>query len=115
MKLLPVGGGNGVVKLFAVNERETIVLGFAMDVAAGRMHTQLDESGMRADLDITEEDVEDFTRYFHSVIGNRTVELVIDGVEPVNCEVVIPVNILPQAPEEAVAQALERFRQSKAV
>lgn len=113
MTLLPVGGGNGIVKLIALSARETIILAFVMDVAAGRVHTLLNESGMRADIQITEEDVEDFTRYFHSVVGNRTVELSIDGVEPVNCEVVIPVNIIPRAPEEAVAQALEQFRQTK--
>jgi hypothetical protein len=33
--------------------------------------------------------------------------------EPVDCEVVIPVNIIPRAPEEAVAHALEQFRRSR--
>lgn len=49
-------------------------------------------------MEIAEQDIEDFTRYFHSVIGNGTVELRIKGVEPVDCEVVIPVNIIPQVP-----------------
>ena len=57
--------------------------------------------------------VEDYARYFHSVVGNRIVELTIEGVEPVDCEVVIPINIIPRAPEEAVTQALEQFRQFK--
>ena len=37
-------------------------------------------------------------------------DILIAGVEPVDCEVVIPVNIIPQVPEEAVQRALEQFR-----
>lgn len=113
MTLLPLESGGGVVKFIALSARETIVLVFAMDVANGRMHTVLKEGGMRSGVKITEEDVEDYTRYFHSVIGNRIVELVIEGAELIDCEVVIPVNIFPRAPEEAVAQALEQFRRSR--
>jgi hypothetical protein len=68
---------------------------------------------MREGVDITEQDIEDYTRYFHSVVANRIVELTINGAEPVDCDVVIPVNIIPRAPEEAVAQVLEQFRRSK--
>ncbi|AJX17092.1 hypothetical protein BW23_1164 [Burkholderia ubonensis MSMB22] len=113
MTLLPTESGEGVVKFIALSARGTIVLSFAMDVANGRMHTLLNEGGMRAGVEIEEEDVEDYTRYFHSVVGNRIVELTIEGAEPVDCEVVIPVNIIPRAPEEAVAQALDHFRRSK--
>lgn len=113
MTLLPTGSGDGVVKLIALSARGTIVLAFAMDVANGRVHTLLNEGGMRTGVEIAEEDIEDHTRYFHSVVGNRVVELIIEGAEPVDCEVVIPVNIIPRAPEEAVAQALEHFRRSK--
>lgn len=113
MRLLPAASGDGVVKLIALNDRKTIVLAFLMDVANGRMQTLLNESGIRQSDDITEQDVEDFTRYFHSVIGNGIVELTIVGVEPVDCEEVIPVNVIPQAPEEAVTQALEQFRRTR--
>lgn len=113
MTLLPMGSGDGVVKLFALSSRGTIVLVYAMDVVNGRMHTVLNEGGMRDGVEISEEDIEDYTRYFHSVVANRTVELRIEGAEPVNCEVVIPVNIIPKAPEEAVTQALDQFRRSK--
>jgi hypothetical protein len=113
MTLLPMESGDGVVKLIALSARGTIVLAFAMDVAKGRMHTLLNEGGIRAGVEIAEQDVEDYTRYFHSVVGNSIVELAIEGAEPVDCEVVIPVNIIPRAPEEAVAQALEQFRRSK--
>ena len=114
MTLLPVESRGGKLKLIALNERQTILLSFLMDVPAGHMHSVLKESGMRDGEGITEEDVEDFTRYFHSVIANGHIELRIDGVEPVACEVVIPVNIIPQAPEKAVGEALKRFRQAKA-
>jgi hypothetical protein len=113
MTLLPIESGDGVVKLIALSTRGTIVLAFSMDVAKGRVHTLLNKGGMRAGVEIVEEDVEDYTRYFHSVVGNRIVELTIEGAEPVDCEVVIPVNIIPQAPEEAVARALEQFRRAK--
>ncbi len=113
MTLLPMESGNGVVKLIALSARGTIVLAFSMDVANGHVHTLLNEGGMRDGVEIAEEDVEDYTRYFHSVVGNRIVELTIEGAEPVDCEVVIPVNIIPQAPEDAVARALEQFRRSK--
>lgn len=114
MTLLPTASGDGTVQLIALNDRNTIVLAFLMDVAAGQMHTLLKESGIRQGDDATEQDVEDFTRYFHSVIGNRIVELSIESAEPVDCEVVIPVNIIPRAPEEAVVQALDQFRRAKA-
>ena len=113
MTLLPTECGEGVVKFIALSARGTIVLSFAMDVVRGRMHTLLNEGGILAGVEISEEDVEDYTRYFHSVVGNRIVELTVDGAEPVDCEVVMPVNIIPRAPDEAVAQALEHFRQSK--
>lgn len=115
MTLLPVDSGDGVVRFVTLSSRGTIVLAFAMDVANGRLHTLLKECGFRQGAEIIEQDVEDFTRYFHSVVGNGTVELRIEGgVEPVDCEVVIPVNIIPQAPEEAVQRALEQFRRSQA-
>lgn len=114
MKLMPTECGDGVLKFILLSARSTILLAFAMDVANGRIHTLLDESGIRDGSDFGEEDVEDFTRYFHSVVANRTVELTIDGAEPVDCDVVIPINIIPRIPEEAVAQALIEFRLRKA-
>ena len=52
-----------------------------MDFTNGRMRTKLD-GGSLVDVDeITEQDGQDFTRYFHSFIANRTVELTIPGAE----------------------------------
>jgi hypothetical protein len=113
MPFLVEGSGEGVLFYMAYNQRQTILLRFAIDVANGHVHTQLAESGMVDPEHATERDVEDFTRYFHSVIGNRTVELSVQGAEPVDCDVVIPVNIIPQVPEAAVARALNAFRRRK--
>jgi hypothetical protein len=113
MRLLPIESGDGVVKLVVLNTENTIALVFAMDVAKGHVHALLNEGGIREGTDIAEQDIEDYTRYFHSVIGNRIVELTIEGAEPVDCDIVIPVNIIPRAPEEAVQDALEQFRRSK--
>jgi Methylamine utilization protein MauJ len=114
MTLLPIDCADGVLRFVTLSSRGTIVLTFVMDVANGRLHTLLKECGFRQGAEITEQDIEDFTRYFHSVIGNGRVELRIKGgVEPVDCEVVIPVNIIPQAPEEAVQRALEQFRRNR--
>ena len=115
MRLAAEGYGPGVVTFLAVNERETVSLRFAVDIANGRVHTMLEDGGVTDQFnEVTEADVEHYTRYFHSVVGNALVELCIDGVDPVPCEVVIPLNIIPQAPEKMVALALEQFRQRTA-
>jgi len=104
----------GVLALLVINDRETVCLRFALDVASGRVHTMLDEGGITNQIDkVTEEDVEHYTRYFHSVVGNGLVELCINGLDPVPCEIVIPVNIIPQLPEKMVALELAKFREKK--
>jgi hypothetical protein len=110
MTLIPQETMPGVVKFIALNSRKSIVLVFAMDVPNGRMHTVLNEGGIVTGVQTTQVDVEDYTRYFHSVLGNRTVELSIEGVDPVPCEIVIPCNIIPQDPEQAVVEAIAEFQ-----
>lgn len=108
------GYGPGLLTFLANNERKTLFLRFALDIANGRLHTRLEEGGITEQFnEVTEAELEHYTRYFHSVVGNALVELCIEGLDPVPCEVVIPVNIIPQAPEEMVALALEQFRQRK--
>lgn len=115
MKLAAEGYAPGVLAFLAISERETVFLRFAVDFANGRVHTLLEEGGVSEQFnEVTEAEVEHYTRYFHSVVGNALVELSIDGVDPVPCEVVIPVNIIPQAPEEMVTKALEQFRKRRA-
>lgn len=111
MRFLAEGYGPGVVTFLAINERKTVFLRFALDVANGRVHTMLEDGGVSDQFgEVAETDVEHYTRYFHSAVGNALVELCIEGLDPVPCEIVIPVNIIPQAPEKMVALALDQFR-----
>ena len=114
MELFAEGAGPGVIQFLAHNERKTLFLRFALDIANGRLHTLLEDGGMSEQFNhVAEAELEHYTRYFHSVVGNAQVELCIDDVDPVPCEVVIPVNIIPQAPEKMVSLALEQFRRKK--
>jgi hypothetical protein len=115
MRLFAEGYGPGIVSFLAVSRRETVLLRFAADFANGRIHTLLEECGVTDRFnEVTESEVEHFTRYFHSVVANSLVELCIEGFDPVPCEIVIPVNIIPQDPEKMVAAALEQFRRRAA-
>jgi hypothetical protein len=51
-----------------------------------------------------------YATFFYRVITNKVVELICDEVEPVDCEIVIPVNIIPPNPETAIEEAVIRFR-----
>lgn len=115
MRLAAEGYAPGVVTLLVVSERETVFLRFALDMANGRVHMMLEDGGVTDQFgEVTEADIEHYTRYFHSAVGNALVELCIEGCDPVPCEIVIPVNIIPQAPEKMVPLALEQFRKRKA-
>ncbi|WP_269621598.1 hypothetical protein [Zhongshania sp. BJYM1] len=57
-----------------------------------------------------ESDVRAYATFFYKVLGNGIAELIIEDMEPVDCEVVIPVNIIPPNPDEAISEAIERFR-----
>jgi len=114
MTIAAVESTPGCVKLQLSNQRRTIVLFFLMDVAHGLLHPLLEEGGVTDQFtEVIEDDVATYTHYFHSVVANGHVELTIEGLEPVDCEVVIPVNIIPRVPEEAVAEAVERFRRHR--
>lgn len=103
---------DGYVRILVVNERMTIKFVFVLDFRHGRVHTQLDDSSltMNSKYSPIEQDVRDFYYLFHRVIANAAVELRVAGCDPVDCEVVIPVNIIPRQPEEAVEEAVEAFR-----
>ena len=114
MRLAAEGYAPGVVTFLVVNARETVFLRFALDIANGRVHTMLEDGGVTDQFgEVTVADIEHYTRYFHSAVGNALVEFCIDGFDPVPCEIVIPVNIIPQPPEKMVALALEQFRKGK--
>ena len=114
MKLRVLGVNRGVLKIALINESETIVLVFYLDYPDGKIHTNLDEGGIIADqAKQTEEDATTYYTYFHSVLGNEIVEITHENYEPVDCEIVIPVNIIPIAVEEGVRRALENFRNQR--
>ncbi|AZR25134.1 hypothetical protein NX81_023475 (plasmid) [Xanthomonas vasicola] len=103
---------DGVVKVVVLNERTTVLLVFVLDFHHGRVHTQLDDGGLVAgDNQPDEADVRAYATFFYRVLGNGIAELTCEEVEPIDCEVVIPVNIIPPDPNTAIEQAVERFRQ----
>jgi hypothetical protein len=61
-----------------------------------------------------EADVRAYATYFSNVLGNGRAELKIADLEPVDCEVVIPMNIIPHDPNQAIEEQVERFRQQGA-
>jgi hypothetical protein len=102
---------NGVVKIVLINERKTVLLVFFLDWRSGHVHTNLEEGGLLyGDNSPDETDVRAYTTFFYKVLGNGVAELTCGNIEPVDCEVVIPVNIIPPNPDEAIAQAVEKFR-----
>lgn len=102
---------DGVVKIVVVNERKTILLVFFLDFRSGKAHTNLEDGGLLWGTDEPDEqDVLAYATFFYNVLGNGVAELTCGELEPVDCEVVIPLNIIPPNPDEAIKQALEKFR-----
>lgn len=105
----------GVVWVLLLNDRMTLAFTFALDFRNGRVYPLLEESGLIAGGEHTEEDVRAYYTVLHSVIGNAVVELRLLGREPIDCEEVHPVNIIPSNPAEAVEEAVEAFRQEQGI
>lgn len=102
---------DGVIKIVLLNERRTILLVFFLDFRSGTAHTHLEDGGLLwGREEPSEDDVLAYTTFFYNVLGNSVAELIREGLEPVDCKVVIPVNIIPPNPEEAIQQALQNFR-----
>jgi hypothetical protein len=104
---------NGVVKIVLINERKTILLVFFLDYRSGRVHTNLQDGGLlyAPQNKPDENDVRAYATFFYNVFANGIAELTCGSAEPINCEVVIPVNMMMRgSPEEAIADAIERFR-----
>lgn len=102
---------DGVVKIVLVNERKTILLVFFLDFRSGKAHTNLEDGGLLwGTEEPDEQDVLAYATFFYKVLGNGIAELTCGELEPVDCEVVIPVNIIPPNPDEAIKQTLENFR-----
>lgn len=105
--------GEGVVRVILLNDRMTVALPFVLDFRHGRVHTLLDEGGLCESQQNhpNEADVRAYATFFYHVLGNSVVELKLEHREPVDCEVVIPVNIIPPNPKQAIEEQVELFRQ----
>lgn len=106
---------DGVVRIVAFNARMTVVLVFLLDYRNGHIQAHLEQSGLLKNDENApvEQDVREFYTFFHRVIGNAVVELRLGGVEPVDCDIVIPVNILPRNATEAAEEAVLAFRRQQ--
>ena len=106
---------NGVVKIVLINERKTVLLVFFLDYRSGRVHTNLEDGGLLYGGSSPDEtDVRDYATFFYKVLGNGIAELTCSNIEPIDCEVVIPMNIIPPNPDDAIAAAIEKFRKDNA-
>jgi hypothetical protein len=109
------GFKDGVVKIVLINERKTVLLVFFLDYRSGKAHTNLEDGGLVYGENAPEEaDVVSYATFFYHVLGNRIAELTYGDLEPIDCEVVIPVNIVPPNPEDAIKDAVRRFRSEQA-
>ncbi len=99
-----------MIKLELINDSKTILLIFYLDYKNGRVHTALKESGLVFnETKPSKADAEAFATFFYKVLGNGIAELTINDFEPIDCEVVIPVNIIPPNPEIAIRDFVARF------
>lgn len=105
---------DGVVKVVLINERKTVLLGFFLDYKSGKVHTNIEDGGLLyGEIDPEEVDVISYATFFYGVLGNGIAELTTGDLEPIDCEIVIPVNIIPPNPEEAIKEAVQRFRNKR--
>lgn len=107
---------NGVVKIVLVNDRQTILLVFFLDYRSGKIHTNLEDGGLLyGDNKPDENDARAYATFFYKVFGNGIAELTCGDSEPINCEVVFPVNMyLSTSPEKAIEARVEQFRKENA-
>jgi len=62
-----------------------------------------------------ENDVRAYATFFYNVFGDGIAELICEDKEPIDCEVVIPVNMMmTKSVDEAIAEQVERFRKENA-
>jgi hypothetical protein len=110
------GVQNGVVKAVLFNERKTIMLVFYLDYRASKIHTNLEEGGLLyRENKPDENDVRAYATFFYKVFSNGIAELVSGDTEPIDCEVVIPVNVMMNmSADQAIEEAVEKFRRENA-
>ena len=105
---------DGIVKVVLINERKTILLVFSLDYRNGRAHTNLEDGGLLyGEIEPEEADIVSYATFFYKVLGNGIAELTTGDLEPIDCEVVIPVNIIPPDPDVAIQESIQRFRNER--
>jgi Methylamine utilization protein MauJ len=104
---------NGTARIVLINERKTILLVFFLDYPRGQVHMNLKFGGLlNGNNKPNENDVRAYATFFYKVCANGIAELTCEHREPVECEVVIPVNMMmTMSADEAIATTVERFRQ----
>lgn len=105
----------GAVRVLLFNDQKTMNFAFVLDFKMGRSHILLDNCSLLQNNKLypSEQDVRNFFTVHHSVIGNAVVELLIEGKDPINCEVVIPINVIPINPAQAAEEAVKAYKQFK--
>jgi hypothetical protein len=107
---------NGVIKIVLVNERQTILLVFFLDYRSGKVHTNLEDGGLLyGDNRPDENDARAYATFFYKVFANGIAELTCGDCEPIDCEIVIPVNMMMNmSAEKAIEARVEQFRKENA-
>lgn len=107
---------NGVIRIVLVNEKQTVLLVFFLDYKSGHVHTSLEDGGLLyGENKPNEHDVRAYATFFYKVFSNGIAELTCGDLEPIDCQVVIPVNmIMTMSAEEAIEAQMEQFRQEQA-
>lgn len=87
-----------------------------MDFKSGRIHTDLEDGGLLyGDNNPDENDVRAYATFFYKVFGNGIAELTCENMEPIDCDVVIPVNMMmTMSPDRAIDEMVERFKKEAA-
>lgn len=108
---------NGVIKIVLVNERQTILLVFFLDYRSGQVHTNLEDGGLLyGDNKPNVNDARAYATFYYNVFGNGIAELVCGDCEPLDCEIVIPVNMMmTMSAENAIEASVEQFRKENAM
>jgi hypothetical protein len=105
----------GIVKIVLINDRKTVLLVFFLDYKSGRVHTNLEDDGLLYGENKPDEvDLRAYATFFYKVFANGIAELTCGGLEPIDCEVVIPVNMMMKvSADKAIEDQVERFRKEQ--
>ena len=61
-----------------------------------------------------ENDVQAYATFFYKVFSNGIAELTCEDIEPIDCEVVIPVNMMMTvSADQAIAEMVEQFKKER--